>query len=380
MSNKIHKKIYKCLLLFIIIVIPIILFSSLEVKADQPMNNESSVSDNNSGKIVKSKIIKIVSKNKGNNLKQQNLRVKIIEGKHNGEEFDIEHDMQTSKPDNIEFKTGDEVFLSIGEDSSGKVNTFSIYQVVRDKQLIHLLIFFIISIVVIGGIRGFKSLITLGITCLVIIKVFLPLILQGHNPITVSIVICIFITMVTFVIISGFNKKTAAAILGTSSGVVIAGVIAFMSIRSTRVSGVGTEDAQLLMDAVLKNPLNFKAILFGCILIGALGAIMDVSMSIASTMKELRDNNPRISKGSIVRAGMSVGRDTIGTMTTTLVLAYISGTVFLILGYMSNNSRFIDIINQDMIASDIIKTFASSIGLIFTIPITVFVYWILDDK
>jgi Predicted multitransmembrane protein len=126
--------------------------------------------------------------------------------------------------------------------------------------------------------------------------------------------------------------------------------------------------------------LNFKAILFGCILIGALGAIMDVSMSIASTMKELRDNNPRISKGSIVRAGMSVGRDTIGTMTTTLVLAYISGTVFLILEYMSNNSRFIDIINQDMIASDIIKTFASSIGLIFTIPITVFVYWILDDK
>ncbi len=179
---------------------------------------------------------------------------------------------------------------------------------------------------------------------------------------------------------SGFNRKSAAAILGTSSGVIIAGIIAYVYINSARVSGVGTEDAQLLMDSLLKGTLNFKGILFGSILIGTLGAVMDISMSIASTMNELRENNPRISNGNIIKAGMSVGRDTIGTMTTTLVLAYISGTVFLVLGYMVSKSSFIDIINQDMIASDVIKTFASSIGLIFTIPITVFAYWILDKR
>jgi len=101
-------------------------------------------------------------------------------------------------------------------------------------------------------------------------------------------------------------------------------------------------------------------------------------MSIASTMKELRENNPGMPRGKIVKAGMSVGRDIMGTMATTLILAYISGAICLVLGYMANNSTFVDIVNQDMIACDIIKTFASSIGLIFTIPITAFIYLILD--
>ncbi|MCI1945004.1 YibE/F family protein [Clostridium luticellarii] len=374
-------KVRKCFLLFIaVLVIPIIIFCAISVKAE---GSESDVTDG--GSMVKGKVINIISSNNtdaNKNImeKQQKLKIEITEGKHDGEKIDVTHTIQPSKPDNIEFKTGDELFLSISEDNNGKINEASVYQVVRQNQLLHLLIFFAASIILIGGIKGFKSLITLTITCLIIIKVFLPLILQGYNPIIVSTIICIVITIISLIIVSGFNKKTTAAILGTSSGVIIAGVIAYIYINLTSVSGVGTEDAQLLMDSLLKGTLNFKGILFGSILIGTLGAVMDVSMSIASTMNELKENNPRISNGNIIKAGMSVGRDTIGTMTTTLILAYISGTVFLVLGYMVSKSSFIDIINQDMIASDIIKTFASSIGLIFTIPITVFAYWILDNR
>lgn len=374
-------KVRKCFLLFIaVLVIPIIIFCAISVKAE---GSESDVTDG--GSMVKGKVINIISSNNtdaNKNImeKQQKLKIEITEGKHDGEKIDVTHTIQPSKPDNIEFKTGDELFLSISEDNNGKINEASVYQVVRQNQLLHLLIFFAASIILIGGIKGFKSLITLTITCLIIIKVFLPLILQGYNPIIVSTIICIVITIISLIIVSGFNKKTTAAILGTSSGVIIAGVIAYIYINFTSVSGVGTEDAQLLMDSLLKGTLNFKGILFGSILIGTLGAVMDVSMSIASTMNELKENNPRISNGNIIKAGMSVGRDTIGTMTTTLILAYISGTVFLVLGYMVSKSSFIDIINQDMIASDIIKTFASSIGLIFTIPITVFAYWILDNR
>ncbi|CAB1246230.1 YibE/F-like protein [Clostridiaceae bacterium BL-3] len=375
-------KTRKCFLLFIVLfMIPVILFCTISVRA------EGSESDSNTAEsIIKGKVINVISSNDADKEdknvmeKQQKLKVEITEGKHDGEKVEITHTIQPSKPDNIEFKTGDELFLSISEDNSGKINEASVYQVVRQNQLLHLLIFFMISIILIGGIRGFKSLITLTITCLIIVKVFLPLILQGYNPIVVSTAVCIAITIISLIIVSGFNRKSAAAILGTSSGVIIAGIIAYVYINSARVSGVGTEDAQLLMDSLLKGTLNFKGILFGSILIGTLGAVMDISMSIASTMNELRENNPRISNGNIIKAGMSVGRDTIGTMTTTLVLAYISGTVFLVLGYMVSKSSFIDIINQDMIASDVIKTFASSIGLIFTIPITVFAYWILDKR
>ncbi|MHC6180125.1 hypothetical protein ACYUJ6_09755 [Clostridium sp. JNZ X4-2] len=130
-------KINKCFVLFIVLlIIPVILFSPIRVKA------EGSESDNaNAGSIVKENIVNIVSSNKANDtdkniiVKQQNLKVKIIEGKHNGEEVDISHDIQPFKPDNIEFKTGDEVFLTISEDNTGKINSAGVYQIVRQKQL-----------------------------------------------------------------------------------------------------------------------------------------------------------------------------------------------------------------------------------------------------
>ncbi|MCI1714888.1 MAG: YibE/F family protein [Clostridium sp.] len=378
MVKKLHKYIFMAVFILIFIACPIF------AEADGISSTENTSSENSN--LVRARIIQSSVKNKGGMdagdktlvVKEQILKINIIEGKHSGEKLDVTHDMQPSKPDNIEYKVGDEVFLSISEGADGSINSASVYQVVRDKPLSHLLFLFIFSMVLIGGFKGVKSLVSLGITCLIILKVFLPSILQGHNPITLSISICIVITIINLVIVSGFNKKTTAAILGTSGGVIISGIIAFMSINSARVLGVGTGDAQLLMDTPLKNPLNFKAILFGSILIGTLGAVMDVSMSIASTMKELRENNPGMPRGKIVKAGMSVGRDIMGTMATTLILAYISGAICLVLGYMANNSTFVDIVNQDMIACDIIKTFASSIGLIFTIPITAFIYLILD--
>ncbi|MFL0196718.1 YibE/F family protein [Clostridium sp. WILCCON 0269] len=233
--------------------------------------------------------------------------------------------------------------------------------------------------ILIGRGKGFKSIITLAFTCFMIIEVFLNLILQGYNPITVSIFVCISITIISLVIIGGINRKTISAIIGTSSGVIISGIISFIIVNVAKVSGVGTEEAQLLMDAPLKHGLDFKAILFAAILIGALGAVMDVSMSIASTMTEIKQANPRISPGKLMKAGMTVGRDTMGTMANTLILAYISGSICLVLGYLANDSNFLDIVNQDMIACEIIKTLAGSIGLIFTIPITVIVCCILSD-
>jgi uncharacterized membrane protein len=374
-------KIRKCCLFVVLLVIPIVLFCTIPVKAGGSESENNSIENTVKGKVLNVRSSSNANSEEKNVMeKQQKLKVEVLEGKHRGEKVDIIHTIQPSKPDNIEFKTGDELFLSISEDNSGKINEASVYQVVRQNHLFHLLVFFMISIVAIGGIKGFKSLITLAITCLIIVKVFLPLILQGYNPILVSTAVCIAITVISLIIVSGFNRKTTASILGTSSGVIIAGAIAYIYINFTSVSGVGTEDAQLLMDSLLKGTLNFKGILFGSILIGTLGAVMDISMSIASTMNELRENNPRISSRNIVKAGMSVGRDTIGTMTTTLILAYISSAVFLVLGYMVSKSSFADIINQDMIASDVIKTFASSIGLIFTIPITVFAYWVLDKR
>lgn len=336
---------------------------------------------------IRAKIVQIVSVKKNNItagdkdivLEEQTLKIQILNGKHKGENVTIKNTFDPSRQGNPIFNKGDQVFLSISEDSNGNITSSNIYQVARDKPLTYLLIFFILSMILIGKGKGFKSIITLTFTCFMVIKVFLNLILQGYNPITISIFVCIAITIVSLVMIGGINRKTISAIIGTTSGVVISGVISFIVVNSTKVSGVGTEEAQLLMDIPLKHALDFKAILFAAILIGALGAVMDVSMSIASTMTEIKEAHPKISPGRLMKAGMVVGRDTMGTMATTLILAYISGSICLVLGYLANNSNFLDIVNQDMIACEIIKTLAGSIGLIFTIPITVIVCCILSD-
>ncbi|UZQ49469.1 YibE/F family protein [Clostridium kluyveri] len=371
------KYFFSLVILFLFIVQSII---PLKVFADdnsQTINTDS----------IRAKIVQIVSDKKKNItagdknvvLEEQTLKIQISSGKHKGEDVTIKNTVDPSKQGNLIFNEGDQVFLSISEDSNGNITSSNIYQVARDKPLTYLLIFFILSMILIGRGKGFKSIITLTFTCFMVIKVFLNLILQGYNPITISIFVCIAIAIVSLIVIGGINRKTISAIIGTTSGVVISGVISFIVVNLTKVSGVGTEEAQLLMDIPLKHALDFKAILFAAILIGALGAVMDVSMSIASTMTEIKEAHPKISPGRLMKAGMVVGRDTMGTMATTLILAYISGSICLVLGYLANNSNFLDIVNQDMIACEIIKTLAGSIGLIFTIPITVIVCCILSD-
>lgn len=372
-----NKKIFSLVVFLLFTVQSIFPFTTYAEDSSKNINTDS----------IRAKIVQIVSTKKKNItagdkdiiLEEQTLKIQILSGKHKGESVTVKNTADPSRQGNLIFDEGDQVFLSISEDNKGNITSSNIYQVARDKPLAYLLVFFIFSMLLIGKGKGFKSIITLTFTCFMVIKVFLNLILQGYNPIAISIFVCIAITIVSLVMIGGINRKTVSAIIGTISGVVISGIISFMVVNMTKVSGVGTEEAQLLMDIPLKYTLDFKAILFAAILIGSLGAVMDVSMSIASTMTEIKEAHPKITAGRLMKAGMIVGRDTMGTMATTLILAYISGSICLVLGYLANNSNFLDIVNQDMIACEIIKILAGSIGLIFTIPITVILCCILSD-
>ncbi|MFL0195412.1 YibE/F family protein [Clostridium sp. WILCCON 0269] len=160
-------------------------------------------------------------------VEEQTLKIQILSGKHEGENVIIKNTVDPSKQGNLVFNKGDQVFLSISEDSNGNITSSNIYQVARDKPLTYLLILFILSMILIGGGKGFKSIITLAFTCFMIIKVFLNLILQGCNPTIISVFVCIVITIISLIIIGGINRKTILAIIGTSSGVVISGIISF---------------------------------------------------------------------------------------------------------------------------------------------------------
>jgi len=137
-----------------------------------------------------------------------------------------------------------------------------------------------------------------------------------------------------------------------------------------KLTGFGDDESQMLMYIPQNVTFDFRGLLFAGILIGTMGATMDVGMSIASAMHEIKENSPNIKTSALFRAGMNVGRDAMATMSNTLILAYAGGSLHMMLLLMAYQTPFTHIINWDMIASEILRSLAGSIGIIFAIPIT----------
>lgn len=299
----------------------------------------------------------------------QNVKLKILTGKYKNQYFDIRNIQSGNPVFDLSVKKGDKVMVMIEELDEGNVEV-NISDYVRDSYIYYLLIIFILIIISIGKLKGFKTLITLIITMISIFKVLLPLMLKGYNPILLTIVISAFITIVSILIISGVCKKSFSAIIGTLSGVIIAGILAFIIGSKVKLTGLSSEEATMLLFIPQKINYNFKDLLFAGILLGALGAVMDVSMSIASSIEEINKANNNMTFKELFVSGMNVGKDIMGTMSNTLILAYTGSSIPLILLFMAYETSLLKIINMDIVATEIIRSLSGSIGLIATIPIT----------
>jgi len=354
-------KIYKNIILCFVV---IIMMSSI-VQAKE-VENES----------IKGKVLKItkdvVEKNESVGLSNriQEMRIELLNGDNKGEITYATNNISSEMAYNMIVEEGDEVILEIEKDEQGNIIQMHVAEFVRDKYLLYLFIIFVIMIVLIGGYKGVKSLVSLGIITFLIIKIMVPAILIGKNPISMSIIVAIISTVLTMLLIGGINKKTLAAIFGTSGGVISAGIIATMFMNKAKLTGLSLSDAQMLRVIPQGTEFDFKGILFAGIILGALGAAMDVSISISSSINEINEANSLMTIKQLFKAGMNVGKDVMGTMTNTLILAYAGTSLNLMILFLAYEKPFTQIINMDMIASEIVRALAGTIGLVFTIPLT----------
>ena len=303
----------------------------------------------------------------------QILEVRITNGAFKNEIIEVENYIDPNSAYNIIVNKGDGIFLITEVDKEGHITVAYVTEIIRDKYLIFLTVAFIITLILVGRFKGLKAAITLALTAIAVVKILLPLILKGYNPILISAVISIGIIITTLTIIGGFNRKTLSTIIGTSGGIFIAGILALIFGNISKLTGLSSEEARILMFIPQEIDFNFRGLLFSGIILASLGAVMDVSMSISSSMFEVIKINPTIKKNDLMSAGMNVGCDIIGTMSNTLILVYIGSSLPLMLLFMAYDISFIEIVNKDMIASEIIRALAGSIGLILAIPITVLV-------
>lgn len=304
-------------------------------------------------------------------IRYQHLKVEILDGNHKGEILTIRHTIERIMPGYYIFKPGDKLLIRATEDSSGTLETVKIQEKVRDTQVYLIVSLFVVLLLIIGGFNGLKTLLSLIIAVAMIFFGYIPLIIRGVNPILASLGISIPVVIITLVIISGRNIKTLAAIIGTSLGVIISGILAFVFGNFAHLTGLADDSSISLAYIPQFRNLDYKGILFGTILIGAIGAIMDVAISIASALYEISTLDKNITGKNMIISGMNIGKDMMGSMSNTLILAYVGTTLHLIILFIVYKIRFIEIINLDSIATEIIRAMAGSIGLIITIPVTV---------
>lgn len=241
----------------------------------------------------------------------------------------------------------------------------------RSNVLFILIAAFAVLVIIFGRSKGFRTIISLAYTCLAVFLVFIPAVLGGRNIYVTSIAICVFIIFMTLLLVNGADKKTLCAALGCVGGVLTAAIITVIMSKVMIFAGYTNEDSYYL--TMLPKPVNLKALNFAAIIIGAVGAVMDVAMSLSSSLYEMKEKIPDISFKSLVSSGLAIGRDMMGTMSNTLVLAYIGSSVSCVLLLLTYADSLADVLNREMIAYEILQAIAGSLGILLAIPLTTLV-------
>lgn len=297
------------------------------------------------------------------------FEARMLSGKDKGTSVIATQNISTYVTGTIdEVKEGDEVLLYNGEISNGASTNWYFVEYSRTKALIALGIIFLGLILLFGKTKGIKTIVALLITCLAIFIVYIPAILGGQNIYAWTIITCAFITFSTVMIVYGYSKKTLSTSFGCIGGVLVAGLLTLIMNGLLKLTGFVDENAIYLMQ--LNEAIDLKAIIFGGILIGAIGAIMDVSIDISSSLFEVADNMEKPDFKSIMKSGFNIGKDIMGTMTNTLILAYIGSSLSEVLLLTASNNSLSRVFNLEMIVVEILQALVGSIGLLTTIPLT----------
>lgn len=270
---------------------------------------------------------------------------------------------------NKEVEAGDRVLI-FNTDPSSASSVWMFWDYIRTDTLALLGLAFIVLLLLFGRGKGVNTIISLAFTCLAIFAVFVPSILSGRNAYVSSIVICLFTVAMTLLIVNGANAKGLAAGAGCLGGILVSGGLTVLMDYFLKLTGLVDEESVFLLYMDTPKPIDLKAIIFAAIIIGALGAIMDVAMSIASSLYELKEQVPEANFSLLMKSGVQIGRDIIGTMANTLVLAYIGSSLSMVLLLIAYNSSLLGLLNKEMIVVEILQTLVGSIGILVTIPLT----------
>lgn len=303
----------------------------------------------------------------GTRVGQQTVVVRMTSGEKEGEE------LTTTSSAGYLFGAACTVGMKVVvlQSLAGNTAVTSVYSRDRGAVLLVFAVLYLLALCLVGGKQGVRGALGLVFTFASIIYVYLPMVYRGFSPFWTAVLICALTTVVTLYLIGGPTRKTLAATGGTLAGVVIAGVAATLFSAFSGISGWNVSDIENLLTLWEVNDIQVGGLLFSGLLISSLGAVMDVAMSISSAMDELCVQRPSITRGELLRAGMRVGRDMMGTDSNTLILAFAGSSASMLVLDYAYDLPWLQMINSNNIGIAVMQGLSGSFGIVLSLPATV---------
>ncbi len=299
---------------------------------------------------------------------EQRCKLEIISGKFKGEQTEGVNMLNGSLEQDKMFYPGDTAQVVVSYDGDEILMVTMIDHNRIPMELIMGAIF-IIFLILFAGRTGIRAVLSFLLTILALWKILVPSYLKGYNPIWMGLIFTLILSLLIIALVYGFDRRCASAVSGTFLGVLVTCVMGAVFTDLFKIHGAVMSSSESLLYAGYQD-LNLTRIFMASIFIGASGAIMDLSVDITSAVYEVVEKRPDIGWKEAVKSGMNVGRAAMGTMTTTLLLAYSGGYIALLMVFMAQGTPLINILNYKHVAAEMIHTVIGSFGLVTVAPFT----------
>lgn len=300
---------------------------------------------------------------------EQLCELKILDGMFEGETVEGVNMLSGSLENDKMYSPGDEALVVVSYDDAGGITSVTMTDHYRVDQEVILAIMFIVLLILFAGKNGVFAVLSFVITVLMIWKILVPCYLRGMNPVIVGMGITVVLTAVIIFLVYGVDKRTLTAFMGSMLGTATTCIIGMIFTDMFKIHGAVMSYSETLLYSGYQH-LNLTQIFVSGIFIGASGAMMDLSVDITSAVHEVVQKKPDISWKEAAKSGMNVGRAAMGTMTTTLLLAYSGGYIALLMTFMAQGTPIINILNYKYVASEVLDTLVGSFGLVTVAPFT----------
>ncbi len=303
-------------------------------------------------------------------LGEQKIIVELLEGNQKGHEITIDNNL--SKVHNIRVTNNQRVIICADTPENAEPY-YTVFNYDRSIPITMLILVFALVVIVIGGRKGVRALLGVAFSLLTVILFLAQAIYHGFDPIIIGFLTILITTGVSLLLLNGFSRRTAVGLISTLLGVLVTGIVFAIFAAFLHLSGYNSDSIEELFLVSYSTGLSIRPLLLVGVLISALGAVMDVAVSLAAALEELVIVNPLLNRMELVKSGLNIGKDMIGTMSNTLILAFAGTALTTMISLMAYGYQFQQLLSSNYMAIELTQGICATIGVVLTVPIATFI-------